>query len=98
MPWKSIGLGLTCQVEISEDNTGQETMHVKLDPTILHILRDDGFHRAEGQHAGLVDLPPGYKQTITFLKKKTWLKSTGEITFRVAFNYSRNVAQSQQKL
>lgn len=56
---KGVSLGLTCQVEISEDNAGQETMHVKLDTTVLHVLCDDGFDRAEGQHAGFVDLPPG---------------------------------------
>lgn len=36
-------MGLTCQVEISQDHTGQETVHVKLDSTVLHILCDDGF-------------------------------------------------------
>lgn len=49
---------LTSQVEISQDNTCQEPVHVKLDAAILHVLRDDGLHGAESQHAGLVDLPP----------------------------------------
>lgn len=49
---------LTSQVEIGQDNTCQEPVHVKLDAAVLHVLRDDGLHRAESQHAGLVDLPP----------------------------------------
>lgn len=53
---------LTSQVEISQDNASQEPVHVELDAAILHVLGDDGLHRAEGQHAGLVDLPP-----ITFI-------------------------------
>ena len=33
-------------------------MHVEGDPAILHAVSDDGLHRAEGQHACLMDLPP----------------------------------------
>lgn len=49
---------LTSQVEIGQNHTGQEAVHVKRDATVLHVLGDDGLHRAQSQHAGLVDLPP----------------------------------------
>lgn len=35
--------GLTRQVEISQDNAGQKTVHVKLDAAIFHVLCDDGL-------------------------------------------------------
>lgn len=35
--------GLTRQVEITQDNAGQKTVHVKLDAAIFHVLCDDGL-------------------------------------------------------
>lgn len=49
---------LTCQVEVGQDDPGQEALHVELDAVVLHILRDDGLDGAQRQHARLVDLPP----------------------------------------
>lgn len=49
---------LTGQVEVGQDDAGQEPMHVKLDTAVLHVLCDDGLHRAQSQHARLMDLPP----------------------------------------
>lgn len=48
----------TREVEVREDDVGQEAMHVEGDPATLHAVGDDGLHRAEGQHARLMDLPP----------------------------------------
>lgn len=53
------GSNLTCQIEISENDTGQKTMHVKLDTTVLNVFCDDGFYWTQSQHTGLVNLPPG---------------------------------------
>ena len=51
--------GLTNQVEVGQDDVGQEPVHVELNAAILHVLCNDGLDRAQGQHAGLMDLPPG---------------------------------------
>ena len=87
---------LTCQVEISEDNAGQEAVHVELDTTVLHVLCDDGFHGAESQHTGLMDLPPSFQKTqhdITDLraqcfhviveKNKSWEKDPLKLTHQL---------------
>lgn len=54
-------LTLTCQIEVSQDDPGQEAVHVKLDAAVLHVLRDDGLDGAQRQHARLVDLPPAVR-------------------------------------
>lgn len=57
---------LTSQVEVGQDDTCQESVHVKLDAVVLHVLCDDGLHRAQSQHAGLVDLPPSTSKQASF--------------------------------
>lgn len=52
---------LTCQVEVGQDDPGQEAVHVELDAAVLHVLRDDGLDGAQRQHARLVDLPPAVR-------------------------------------
>lgn len=34
---------LTGEIKISQDDAGEKTVHVKLNPTVLHVLSNDGL-------------------------------------------------------
>lgn len=78
----------TWKVEVCKDDIGQEPMHVKMDPAILHTVRDDGLHWAKGKHTCLVYLPPekaipqSGKTNYTAKMINTWGKEKPERAFQ----------------
>lgn len=48
----------TWKIEVCQDHIGQEAMHVKVYPPILHTVCNDRLDWAQGQHTGFVYFPP----------------------------------------
>lgn len=48
----------TWKVEVCKNNVGQEAMHIKMYPAVLHTVCNNGLHRAQSQHTSFVYFPP----------------------------------------